>query len=90
MNQRRTAVGTVVSHRMQKTVVVEVERRAIDPKLGKVLRGRKRFAVHDQEGVCRTGDQVLMVESRPISRTKHWRVEAVLRKGTAAEVGEAV
>ena len=85
--QRKSLVGTVVSAKMDKTVVVEVERSARHPLYEKVMRLRKKYKVHDEENTCRAGDTVRIVESRPLSRQKHWRVEEILERSKMAEVG---
>lgn len=76
---------------MDKTVVVKVERLARHPRYGKVLRRVKKYKAHDESNVCRVGDEVRIVESRPLSREKRWVVEKILKRaeaGTAAEVGQ--
>ncbi|MBW6466817.1 MAG: 30S ribosomal protein S17 [Brevefilum sp.] len=78
MNKRRRLVGTVVSDKMQKTAVVEVERVYRHPLYHKVVRTAKAFKVHDELGAS-VGDKVRIVESKPISRTKHWVIEEILR-----------
>ncbi len=78
MNNRRRLVGTVVSNKMQKTAVVEVERVFRHPLYHKVVRTAKTFKVHDEFGVS-PGDRVRIVESKPISRSKYWVIEEVLR-----------
>ena len=78
MNNRRRLVGTVVSNKMQKTAVVEVVRVSRHPLYRKVIRSAKTYKAHDEIGVA-IGDKVRIVESKPISRTKHWVVEEVLR-----------
>jgi small subunit ribosomal protein S17 len=82
--------GVVVSDRMQKTVVVSVERTVTDPRYKKILRRRTRVKAHDESNQCRVGDRVLIVESRPLSRDKRWRVSKVLARSQAAEVAQAV
>jgi len=78
--------GLVVSDRMQKTVVVSVERTVTHPKYKKILRRRTRVKAHDEKGECHVGDRVLIVECRPLSRDKRWRVSKVLdRAQTLAE-----
>lgn len=72
--------GLVVSDRMQKTVVVSVERTVMHPKYKKILRRRSRVKAHDERGECRVGDRVLIVECRPLSRDKRWRVSRVLER----------
>ncbi len=81
----RRLVGRVVSDKMDKTVVVEVERTARHPLYEKVLRLAKKHKVHDEENSCHVGDVVRIVECRPLSREKRWRVEAVLRRAGTSE-----
>lgn len=73
-------VGTVVSNRMDKTVVVLVERLVEHKLYQKYVRRRVRFAAHDEGNACSIGDKVLITESRPLSRSKRWRVSEVLEK----------
>jgi small subunit ribosomal protein S17 len=81
--------GLVVSDRMQKTVVVSVERTVMHPKYKKYLKRRTRVKAHDESDQCRVGDRVLIVESRPLSRDKRWRVSKILdRARLAAEAPE--
>jgi len=80
-NARREWVGYVVSNKMNKTVVVEIERSVIHPRYRKVLRRVTKFKAHDEENACKVGDRVRMVETRPISKDKHMRVVEVLEKG---------
>ncbi len=76
----RTIIGRVVSNKMQKTIVVSVERKVPHPKYGKyVKRNSKRFA-HDEENVCRIGDLVLIKETRPLSKNKNFELVKVLEK----------
>ena len=84
MNDRRRLVGTVISNKMNKTVVVEVVRVFRHPLYRKVVRSAKSYKVHDEIGV-NPGDKVKIVESKPISRTKHWVVEEVLRAEERSE-----
>jgi small subunit ribosomal protein S17 len=89
ISARKRLVGSVVSDKMDKTVVVRVERLGRHPRYGKVLRRAKKYKAHDEGNVCRVGDIVRIVESRPLSREKRWTVEEVLKRpgsGTAAEV----
>jgi small subunit ribosomal protein S17 len=83
MNNRRRLIGVVTSNKMQKTVVVEVSRTFRHPLYLKVVHSSKRMMAHDELG-CQIGDQVRIVESRPISRTKHWVVEEILRRDIRA------
>jgi small subunit ribosomal protein S17 len=81
---RKTRVGVVVSNKMAKTVVVKVERRVPDSQYGKIVTRAKRFTAHDEAQQCKVGDRVRIAESRPLSKTKRWRVVETLEK--AAEV----
>ena len=72
--------GTVVSAKMTKTVVVQVDRLVEHPLYGKRVRQRKRYMAHDERGECGQGDRVLIIETRPLSRNKRWRVSKVLKK----------
>lgn len=85
--QRKELVGEVLSAKMDKTVVVEVERLARHPMYEKVLRFRKKYKAHDEEDACRAGDLVRIVETRPLSREKRWRVEEILERSEIAEAG---
>ena len=77
---RKTRVGMVVSDKMQKTVVVEVERTGRHPLYGKVVRHSRRFKAHDEAGDAHLGDKVLIAETRPLSKDKRWRVAQVLER----------
>lgn len=81
--KRREWVGRVVSNKMNKTVVVAVERSVMHPLYRKVLRRLTKFKAHDEQNACNVGDRVRMIETRPISKDKHWRVVEVLEKGRA-------
>jgi small subunit ribosomal protein S17 len=83
--RRKRLVGRVVSDKMQKTVVVQVERTRRHPLYGKVVRVRKKYYAHDEENSCRTGDLVRIVESRPLSRLKRWVVEEILERSERPE-----
>jgi small subunit ribosomal protein S17 len=78
--QRKTREGLVVSDKMDKTVVVEVEDRVKHALYGKVLRRTRKLKVHDEQNACGIGDRVLMMETRPLSATKRWRVVEILEK----------
>ena len=71
---RRTVVGKVASAKMQKTVVVTIHRLELHPKYKKYVRKRTKLYAHDERAECREGDQVLLIETRPTSRLKRWRV----------------
>jgi small subunit ribosomal protein S17 len=77
---RKTREGLVVSDKMDKTVVVEVEDRVKHPKYGKVIRRTKRYKAHDEANECGVGDRVVLMETRPLSATKRWRVSRILEK----------
>jgi len=77
---RKVREGLVVSDKMDKTVVVQVEDRVKHPKYGKVIRRTKRYKAHDGENACGVGDRVLLMETRPLSATKRWRVAEILEK----------
>ena len=82
--------GVVVSDKMAKTVVVSIERTVIHPRYKKILRRRSRVKAHDETNQCHVGDRVLLVECRPLSRDKRWRVSKVLEKtksGPAIAIG---
>jgi len=77
---RKIRVGLVVSDKMDKTVIVEVEDRVKHPKYGKVIRRTKKYKAHDGENACGVGDRVRLMETRPLSATKRWRVAEILEK----------
>jgi small subunit ribosomal protein S17 len=79
-NTRKTREGLVVSDKMDKTVVVTVEDRVKHPLYGKVLRRNSKLKAHDERNQCGTGDRVLLMETRPQSATKRWRVVQILEK----------
>ena len=79
-NRRKTRVGKVVSYRMDKTVVVSIERLVKHETYGRYVRRRAKFKVHDEKNECRIGDVIRFMETRPISKDKRWRfVEFVER-----------
>jgi small subunit ribosomal protein S17 len=75
--------GNVVSNKMQKTVVVAVSRSVIHPIYKKVLRRVTKLKAHDESGICKVGDRVKLVQTRPLSKEKNWRVVQVMEKGQA-------
>jgi len=81
---RKSRIGVVVSNKMAKTVVVEVERRVADRQYGKIVTRAKKYKAHDETQECKIGDRVRIVETRPLSKDKRWRVVETLEK--AAEV----
>lgn len=86
---RKIRVGTVVSDRMEKTLVVAIERTSRHPLYRKVIRRTKRYHVHDPDGLGTLGDIVRIEECRPVSRTKRWRLVEVLTERAVAEVAAA-
>ena len=83
---RRTKIGRVASNKMDKTVVVEVELVLRHRLYGRTLRRTRSFKAHDEGNRCEIGDTVLIAESRPISKDKHWVVQQILRRGTGEPV----
>ena len=77
-NSRKTRTGIVVSDKMQKTVVVAIERRVAHPVYGKMITRTKRLKAHDEENSAKTGDTVRIVETRPLSKDKRWRVVEIV------------
>jgi small subunit ribosomal protein S17 len=77
---KRQVVGTVVSDKMDKTVIVQVERLVKHQLYKKYIRRRAKFSAHDEQNSCRIGDKVSITESRPLSRTKKWRVNQIVEK----------
>ena len=82
---RKTREGVVVSNKMQKTVVVAVERRAMNGKFKKITRQVRKFKAHDEKNECKVGDRVKIVETKPISKEKCWRVQKILVKAQILE-----
>ena len=79
-NRRKVREGTVVSDKMQATVVVAVVERVRHPRYGKNVQRTKRLYVHDAEGTARVGDRVRVVETRPLSKLKRWRLAEILER----------
>ena len=88
---RKERMGVVVSDRMHKTVIVSVERTVMHPKYKKYLRRRTKVKAHDESNQSHVGDRVVIVECRPLSRDKRWRVSKIVEqaKMMAADVSEA-
>ena len=78
--RKRQLIGTVVSNKMEKSVVVQVERIVKHRLYKKYIRRRAKFAAHDEQNMCDVGDKVMITESRPLSRTKRWRVSQIVQK----------
>ncbi len=77
---RKVRIGTVVSDKMDKTVAVSVERVVKHPIYGKYVKKRVKYMAHDEKGDCKEGDRVEIVETRPLSKLKRWRVSEILEK----------
>jgi len=75
-------IGTVISHKMQKTIVVEIENRYPHPIYSKIMTKTKKYLVHDEIDECDIGDQVLVEECRPLSRRKRWRLNKIISKSS--------
>jgi small subunit ribosomal protein S17 len=78
--RRKTRIGYVVSDKMQKTIVVELEDRMRHPLYGKIIRTTKKVKAHDEDSVAGIGDRVSLMETRPLSATKRWRLVEILEK----------
>ncbi|MGI5840333.1 MAG: 30S ribosomal protein S17 [bacterium] len=78
--RRKVREGVVVSDKMDKTVVVQIETLARHPLFGKVIRRTKKFKAHDEKNACRVGDRVQVAETRPLSKDKKWRVVEITAK----------
>jgi len=79
-NLRKQKIGTVVSDKMDKTIAVMVERRLMHPIYGKFVKRTKKFFAHDEENTCKVGDKVLIMETRPLSKNKCWRLIEILER----------
>jgi small subunit ribosomal protein S17 len=78
--RRKTRIGYVVSDKMQKTIVVELEDRVRHPLYGKIIRTTKKVKAHDENGTAGIGDRVALMETRPLSATKRWRLVEILER----------
>lgn len=79
-NLRKSRVGIVVSDKMDKTIVVEIRERVKHPLYKKTVNKTKRFKVHDENNECKIGDKVEIIETRPLSKDKHWRMTAIVER----------
>ena len=77
---RKTRTGKVVSNKMEKTITIAVERRLKHPLYGKFIKKTMKLKAHDEENICQEGDVVKVMETRPLSKTKRWRLVEVLEK----------
>ena len=79
-NFRKERIGVVVSNKMQKSIVVEVKRKMMHPKYGKFILRTKKFVAHDEENTCNIGDTVRIMETRPMSKRKNWRLVEIVER----------
>ena len=84
--RRNEKVGEVVSTKMQKTIVVEVEMRKAHPKYKRIVRSTKKFYAHDEQSSARMGDVVRIRETRPMSKLKRWALEEIVRRSSLAQI----
>jgi small subunit ribosomal protein S17 len=87
LGKRKVREGLVVSDKMDKTVVVAVETKKVHPLYKKAVRVTKRYKAHDETNACKIGDKVKIVETRPLSREKSWRVTEIISKREVVETG---
>ena len=83
---RKTREGVVVSDRQDKTIIVEVTRRTPHPLYKKVVKSSKKYYAHDEENKAQTGDKVRIVETRPLSKTKHWRLLEIIGNAETSKI----
>jgi small subunit ribosomal protein S17 len=87
-SRRNEKVGQVVSTKMQKTIVVEVEMRKAHAKYKRIVRTNRKFYAHDEQNTARVGDMVRIRETRPLSKLKRWNLEEILRRSALAQIEE--
>jgi small subunit ribosomal protein S17 len=85
-SRRNEKVGNVVSTKMQKTIVVEVEMRKAHPKYKRIIKSSKKFYAHDEQNSARVGDVVRIRETRPTSKLKRWALEEIVRRSTLSQL----
>ena len=88
--RRNEKVGNVVSTKMQKTIVVEVEMRKAHAKYKRIVRSTKKFYAHDEQSSARMGDVVRIRETRPLSKLKRWSLEEIVRRSALGQIEDAV
>ena len=88
VSHRKTRIGSVVSSKMDKSIVVRVSRYAEHPLYGKRIVKSKKYIVHDAENTCRVGDEVKIGETRPLSRTKRWELLEIIRRAPVFGSGQ--
>jgi len=79
-NLRKEKTGLVISNKMEKSIIVEVERKIMHPKYGKFVKKSSRFVAHDEKNECSEGDKVKIAETRPLSKNKCWRLVEIIEK----------
>ena len=84
-SRRNTKIGYVVSTKMDKTIVVKVDMRKAHPLYRRVIKRSKKFYAHDEQNSCRVGDVVRIVETRPMSKLKRWKLDEVIQKSTLVQ-----
>jgi small subunit ribosomal protein S17 len=89
-SHRKEKIGYVISTKMAKTVVVEVDRQKAHPKYKRVISRSKKFYAHDEENTARTGDVVRIIETRPLSKLKRWRLAEVIRRAAIVPGAEKI
>ena len=87
-SRRNEKVGLVVSTKMQKTIVVEIEIRKAHPKYKRVMKSNKKFYAHDEQNSARVGDVVRIREARPLSKLKRWSLEEIVRRSSLSQLDE--
>src|SRR6185312_16716620 len=88
VSRRNEKVGNVVSTKMQKTIVVEVEMRKAHPKYKRIIKSSKKFYAHDEQNSARLGDVVRIRETRPLSKLKRWSLEEIVRRASLAQIDD--
>jgi len=86
--RRNEKVGNVVSTKMQKTIVVEIEMRKAHPKYKRVMKSNKKFYAHDEQNSARVGDVVRIRETRPLSKLKRWNLEEIIRRSSLSSIAD--
>ena len=85
---RKERIGVVLSNKMQKTIVVQIRRKALHPEYGKVIEKANKFKAHDEKNEAKIGDRVRIVETRPMSKDKRWRLVEIISRGRVSADGD--
>jgi len=83
--RRKTAIGVVISDAMDKTITVATQRHVLHPRYKKTIKATTRYKAHDENNEARVGDKVLLMETRPLSKTKRWRLVQILERARGAQ-----